>query len=247
VTVHKKLLGLGAGLLLGAILVGSGCGGPKFPNCENDQHCNTDGHKGVCLNGKCVDCRSDEACGDGRECHGGTCVATEGYCDDKKPCGEGKLCGKDHRCKAELQASNAPVECDDEHPCKGPGERCQNGRCYAPPKAPGCEEFPAPRFSYESAEVTDEVRVTLDRLSKCLTTGPLKGRRVLFTGHCDARGEYEFNMGLGAHRAEAVKAMLANAGVAADRMTTSSRGKLDAVGQDEAGWANDRRVDIEIR
>jgi len=87
----------------------------------------------------------------------------------------------------------------------------------------------------------------LQRLLGCLTTGPLKGSRVLLTGHCDNRGEYEFNMSLGAERAEVVKNFLSSGGVGGDRVATSSRGKLDAVGTDEAGWENDRRVDIEIR
>lgn len=237
-----------AGLAL-AVLSGAsaGCGGPKYPTCENDGQCNANGHKGVCLNGKCVDCKSDDACGTGKECVSGSCKTIEGYCDEKTSCDGGKVCGSDHRCKKEMVADGAPAECDDEHPCKGPGERCQNGRCYAPPKAAGCEDFAAPKFNYESAEVNDVAKATLDRLAKCLTTGTLKGRKILLTGHCDARGEYEFNMGLGAHRAEAIKDMLVGAGVSANQIATSSRGKLDAVGTDDNGYANDRRVDIEIR
>jgi len=67
------------------------------------------------------------------------------------------------------------------------------------------------------------------------------------TGHCDPRGEQEFNMSLGDNRAEAVKVFLVGLGVSADKIRTSSRGELDASGMDEAGWLNDRRVDIEVR
>lgn len=70
---------------------------------------------------------------------------------------------------------------------------------------------------------------------------------MLLIGHCDARGEYEFNMGLGAERAEGAKKLLQSLGVPEDILKTSSRGKLDATGTDEAGWANDRRVDIQVR
>jgi peptidoglycan-associated lipoprotein len=226
---------------------GTGCGGPKYPKCDDDKQCNTGGHKGVCVNGKCVDCKSDDACGSGKQCVDGTCKTAEGYCDDKNPCESGKVCGSDHKCKNEMTADTTPTECDDDHPCKNPGERCQNGHCYAPPKAAGCEDFAAPKFAYESAELTDVSKATLERLAKCITGGTLKGRKVLLTGHCDARGEYEFNMGLGAHRAEAVKDALTRLGVAAAQVATSSRGKLDAVGTDENSYANDRRVDIEIR
>ena len=69
-----------------------------------------------------------------------------------------------------------------------------------------------------------------------------RSRMVGFPG-----GEYEFNMGLGAQRAENVKVFVVGLGLPVDKVTTSSRGKLDASGSDEAGWANDRRVDIEVR
>jgi peptidoglycan-associated lipoprotein len=54
-------------------------------------------------------------------------------------------------------------------------------------------------------------------------------------------------MSLGAQRAEGVKTFLVGLGIANDKVTASSRGKLDANGTDEASWANDRRVDIEVR
>jgi outer membrane protein OmpA-like peptidoglycan-associated protein len=36
-------------------------------------------------------------------------------------------------------------------------------------------------------------------------------------------------------------------GVDASKVTTTSRGKLDATGSDEASWQQDRRVDIDLR
>jgi len=33
-------------------------------------------------------------------------------------------------------------------------------------------------------------------------------------------------------------------GLSAAKIATTSRGKLDATGSDEAGWAKDRRVDV---
>ena len=139
------------------------------------------------------------------------------------------------------------VECDETKPCSG-GAHCQNGHCVAPPQGgPGCTDFAAPKFDYESPDVRAESRATLERLASCLTKGTLKGQNVLLTGHCDARGEQEFNMSLGEYRAEAVKTFIVGLGVPADKIRTSSRGKLDAVGQDEAGYAQDRRVDIEVR
>jgi len=220
-----------------------GCSGPKWPNCDNDDACNADGHKGVCLNGKCVDCRDDKACSTGQKCESGQCVAIVGYCDEKTVCPGGAPC-TNHRCGDKVAEVR---ECSDDKPCPQ-GTRCENGHCVRPPQGgPGCSEFAAPKFDFEQSGLRDASKQTLQRLAGCLTSGALKTSRVLLTGHCDNRGEYEFNMSLGAERAEAVKGFLTSAGVGTDRLATSSRGKLDAVGTDEAGWENDRRVDIEIR
>jgi peptidoglycan-associated lipoprotein len=240
-----RAVGVAAGFFfLGAVGSG-GCGGLKWPSCDGDEACNTDGHAGVCVDGKCVACRDDKGCGEGRVCRFGRCEDVPGWCDESRPCGAGKGC-KEHRCVAE-ESKLAPTACDDTQPCPA-GTRCQNGHCVAPPKGgPGCEDFPPPKFAFESAELAAESKSTLDRLAKCLASGGLKTARVLLVGHCDARGEYEFNMSLGAERAEVVRAYLLAKGVSADRVDTTSRGRLDATGTDEAGYAEDRRVDIEVR
>jgi len=237
---------VGWSLLLGGVFA-MGCGGLKYPSCDNDESCNTDGHHGVCMQGKCVECRDDAACGKGKACTDGACAAVAGYCDDSKACANGENCGTDHKCAKAPEAKHDPTACDDTHACPT-GERCQNGHCVAPPKGgPGCTEFPPPKFQFESSDLDPEAKKTLDRLAACLTTGTLKGANVTLVGHCDARGEMEFNMGLGAQRSEVGKTILVGAGVPADRILTVSRGKLDANGTDEAGYANDRRVDIEVR
>ena len=244
---RARALARGGAALVTVALVALACGGPKYPSCDQDEQCNTDGHAGVCVDHKCVECRDDAACGKGKACRGGRCELVAGYCDEQSPCPGGAPC-EDHRCAKVAEASRPFVECDDDRPCKGAGEKCQNGHCVGPePGGPGCRDFAPPRFAFESAEITPEGRQTLERLAGCLTSGSLKGRKVLLTGHCDARGEYEFNMGLGAERAEGLKRALEALGVPADRILTSSRGKLDAAGADEEGWARDRRVDIEVR
>jgi len=230
-----------------ALIVAVACGGPRYPSCDNDEHCNSEGHKGVCVNHVCVQCRADDGCAAGQTCKAGACAAADGWCDEKTPCAAGADC-RGNRCQPAVVAAREALECDDQRPCTGSGEKCQNGHCVAPPPGgPGCQEFPAPKFDFESPELKSETRSTLERLAQCLGSGTLKGRRVLLVGHCDARGEYEFNMGLGAQRAETVKTFLVGLGVPASAVSTSSRGKLDAAGTDEAGWSNDRRVDIEVR
>jgi peptidoglycan-associated lipoprotein len=49
--------------------------------------------------------------------------------------------------------------------------------------------------------------------------------RVQIEGHCDERGSEEYNIALGARRAQAAKDYLQTLGVAADRMSTISYGK----------------------
>lgn len=229
-------------LCVGGVLA-LACGGVKYPNCSDDEDCNGEGHTGVCVNGKCVVCRDDDQCGAGQSCTGGRCETIQGYCDDETPCGAGERC-RQNRCEKRVAEVR---ECAEDMPCPK-GQSCQNGHCVAEsPGGPGCRTFTPPYFSYESYEMPSDAKSTLNRLAKCMTTGTLRSSQVLLTGHCDPRGEDEFNMALGAHRAETVRAFLIGAGISPNRVKTSSRGKLDASGTDEAGWANDRRVDIEIR
>ena len=222
-----------------------GCGSPRYPSCDHDDQCNTDGHHGVCLEHQCTECRDDKGCLTGQSCVSGACTEVPNYCDDKKPCGEGSECGTDKRCrKAEPKVA---VECDEMHPCSG-AAHCENDHCVLPPQGgPGCTSFPALHFDYDSHDLPPDAKQVLQRLAGCVSTGSLKGAKVLLTGHCDPRGEYEFNMVLGAERAEGVKTQLAELGVPAAHVTTSSRGKLDATGTDDSSWAQDRRVDVEIR
>ena len=99
-------------------------------------------------------------------------------------------------------------------------------------------------FAYDSANVRPQDKAVLGKLATCFMTGPLKGRSMRLVGHADPRGNEEYNMALGGRRADNVSSAIAGAGMDNARMSTSSRGKMDATGTDEAGWEKDRRVDI---
>jgi peptidoglycan-associated lipoprotein len=99
-------------------------------------------------------------------------------------------------------------------------------------------------FAYDSANVRPQDKAVLKKLADCFSTGPLKGRELRLVGHADPRGEEEYNMVLGGRRADNVKAAIAAEGLSAAKIATTSRGKLDATGSDEASWAKDRRVDV---
>jgi peptidoglycan-associated lipoprotein len=49
--------------------------------------------------------------------------------------------------------------------------------------------------------------------------------KVLIEGHADSRGTSEYNLALGERRAAATRDYLVSLGVAADRVTTVSKGK----------------------
>jgi peptidoglycan-associated lipoprotein len=112
------------------------------------------------------------------------------------------------------------------------------------PRATALED--APKFDFDSSDLTEEEKTVLKQVAECLTTGPLKGRSVALVGRADPRGEPEYNMALGAYRASTVRSYLGNLGVEAHRMKETSRGALDATGTEESSWHDDRRVDITL-
>lgn len=105
-------------------------------------------------------------------------------------------------------------------------------------------DLPEPRFDFDSASISAQARGVLDAIATCFKTGPGKGHNLNIVGHTDPRGEPEYNFGLGQKRAGSVANYLKKAGLTDDRIESSSRGELDATGEDAAGWAKDRRVDI---
>lgn len=105
----------------------------------------------------------------------------------------------------------------------------------------------APRFDFDKSDLLLDDREVLGQIAKCLTNGPLKGRRIQLVGRADPRGEEEYNMSLGERRAASVKEYLAGLGVSNDSVALTSRGELDATGIDEEGWRRDRRVDVNLK
>jgi peptidoglycan-associated lipoprotein len=104
-----------------------------------------------------------------------------------------------------------------------------------------------PHFDYDKDELTSEDRAVLDQLATCLTSGALKGKAVALIGRADPRGTEEYNLGLGSRRAHSVSQYLGRLGVGEPQMSVTTRGALEATGSDEAGWKQDRRVDIQLK
>jgi peptidoglycan-associated lipoprotein len=104
----------------------------------------------------------------------------------------------------------------------------------------------APKFDFDEAALLPEDRAVLEQVAKCVTEGPMKGRKLALVGRADPRGETMYNLALGEHRADSVRVYLAKLGVGEDKMVLTSRGELDAEGSDEETWKADRRVDIAL-
>ncbi len=101
-------------------------------------------------------------------------------------------------------------------------------------------------FAFDSAKLTSLDLDPLGELASCFTQGPLAGRHMLLVGHADPRGPADYNMTLGQARADSVAAYLRAHGLDKPQASTTSRGAMDATGQDETGWAHDRRVDVSL-
>jgi peptidoglycan-associated lipoprotein len=99
-------------------------------------------------------------------------------------------------------------------------------------------------FAFDSAQLQSNNARPLDEVASCFRTGPLKGRTLKLVGRADPRGDGEYNLVLGQSRADSVGSALTREGLDRRRITSTSRGNLDAKGRDENGWSLDRRVDI---
>jgi peptidoglycan-associated lipoprotein len=96
-------------------------------------------------------------------------------------------------------------------------------------------------FDYDAYNVTDEGRSVLQRQAAWLAKYP--SVRVTVEGHCDERGTREYNLALGARRANSVKEYLVSVGVSAGRVDTISYGKERPIctESDEGCYAQNRR------
>ena len=102
-------------------------------------------------------------------------------------------------------------------------------------------------FAFDRADLTSEARETLDRLARWLEANSDVSIRI--EGHADERGSSEYNLALGARRAETAKRYLAGLDVAKKRLPTISFGEEMPMkdGQGEAVWSKNRRVHFEVR
>ena len=96
-------------------------------------------------------------------------------------------------------------------------------------------------FAYNEYNIEDNDKATLQRQAAWLAKYP--SIKVTVEGDCDERGTREYNLALGARRANAVKEYLVSLGVSGARVETISYGKEHPVCSEstEDCWAQNRR------
>jgi peptidoglycan-associated lipoprotein len=97
-------------------------------------------------------------------------------------------------------------------------------------------------FSTDSTDLTPEATQTLQKQARWLQQYPQF--TITIEGHADERGTREYNIALGARRAQTVRNYLAQNGINAQRIRTISYGKERpvAVCDDISCWSQNRRA-----
>ena len=97
-------------------------------------------------------------------------------------------------------------------------------------------------FETDQTDLTPQARATLDKQAQWLAN--YGNYSFTIEGHADERGTREYNIALGARRAQTVRDYLASRGVNPQRMRTISYGKERpvAVCNDISCWSQNRRA-----
>ena len=202
---------------------------PKNGECKTSEDCSAqEGFGKTCVEGRCQECAVDADCKEGFVCRTNKCVP--------KP-----------QCQADADCPS--------------GQRCENDRCVAPPKPAGEGEgagaqgkVPAEcqdtggftiRFGFDQSTLTADSQSSLQKLADCLKRAPAK--KVLVSGHADERGTTQYNIALGARRAEAARKYLSDLGSGA-KLDTVSFGKEKPLctESNEECWARNRRDEFQV-
>ena len=101
-------------------------------------------------------------------------------------------------------------------------------------------------FEFDSSSLDASSKAALDENVRIMREHP--DVQVELQGHADERGTTEYNLALGARRADAVKRYMSSAGVAASRLTVVSYGEERPIasGSNESAWSKNRRAEFRI-
>ena len=95
-------------------------------------------------------------------------------------------------------------------------------------------------FAYDQHQLTPQSEATLRKQAEWLAANPTVS--IQLAGNCDERGTREYNLALGARRAEAARNYLVSLGVSTERITAISNGKEhpSMAGSHEQAWSVNR-------
>jgi outer membrane protein OmpA-like peptidoglycan-associated protein len=100
-------------------------------------------------------------------------------------------------------------------------------------------------FAYNSADLTSDARITLDRLGYALIDDRLKTFSFMIEGHTDAKGGADYNQKLSERRAEAVRQyLIAQFGIDKSRLTARGFGKTRLLDASRPEDGVNRRVQV---
>lgn len=97
-------------------------------------------------------------------------------------------------------------------------------------------------FVVDQSTLTDQARIILDGQAQWLKSNPEYA--IIIEGHADEQGTREYNIALGARRADSVRNYLISRGIAGSRMQTVSYGKERPIAlcSDESCYSQNRRA-----
>jgi len=102
-------------------------------------------------------------------------------------------------------------------------------------------------FAFNSSEISDAARLNL--LGQSLYMKNHENVKIQIAGNCDERGSTEYNLALGARRANAAKDVIVKDGVSAKRISTISYGKERPLvqGSGEKVWKWNRNATTTVK
>ena len=102
-------------------------------------------------------------------------------------------------------------------------------------------------FAFNSSEISKDANENLLGQAAYLKSHP--DTKIQIAGNCDERGSTEYNLALGARRANAAKSVIVNNGVEANRISTISYGKERPLvkGTGEEVWKWNRNATTTVK
>jgi peptidoglycan-associated lipoprotein len=203
---------------------------PKPGECKTSEDClEQQGFGKVCVEGRCQECGEDADCKEGFVCRTNKCVPKP-ECASDADCPEGQRCEAD-RCVPRPGATGAPMGAAPE-------------RAIVPTECADDTSFTI-RFGFDQATLTGETQGTLQKLAECVKRAPAK--HIAVQGHADERGTTQYNIALGARRAESARRYLTDLGVGANLEAVSFGEERPLCTEaTEECWARNRRADFQV-